>query len=206
MSLQILAYAAQMLDRDFIYRKPTYQRSPLGAHVRDGKSCVHRQTGHSRSRELNCSVECFVVVEEPAKGDNHVFAAHTAAQFAFQHNLDRPRNLPPKFAGSPHHSSVGAHDRRPNRAERPIHIRVRVGGDDEGSGHNIAALHHNLVSDARACGIEVYLMFFGKGLNRSIFLQVGLVLILDVVIEREHELPGIENLLRTNRFELAHHR
>ena len=202
--LQAPVYAAQILNRKLVHREPCHQRSPLGAHVRDGESCIHRQTGHARPHELNRSVECLVVVEEAAQGDDHVFAADTLTQLALQHNLDGPRNLPPEFARGPHRSRIGAYDGRSNGAERSVHIRVRIGGDDKRSRHNITALHHDLVADARTCGIEIDSVFFGKGLDRAVFLQVDLILILDVVIEGKDKLFGLANLFRADCFELTH--
>ncbi len=118
----------------------------------------------------------------------------------------RARNLPPEFARGPDSGGVGANDRSADRAQSAVHIGVRIGGDDERAGHDIAALDHDLVSDARAGGIEIDAMLFGEGFDRAVFLLVGFVLILDVVIEREDELLGIVDFLRADALELAHHR
>ena len=53
--------------------------------------------------------------------------------------------------------------------------------------------------------LEIDSVFLGEGFNGAIFLQVGLVAILDVVIEGEDELLRIVDLLGADRFELAHH-
>ena len=45
-----------------------------------------------------------------------------------------------------------------------------------------------------------------KDFDGAIFLLVGLIVVLDVMIEGEDELFGIVNLLRANAFKLAHHR
>src|SRR5579862_6408127 len=48
-------------------------------------------------------------------------------------------------------------------------------------------------------------MLAGKSLYRAVFLDVRLVMILNVVIQGKHQLLRIRNLFRPNRFELAHH-
>src|SRR5581483_4857682 len=83
---------------------------------------------------------------------------------------------------------------------------MRIGGNDERSRHDISALHHDLVSDAGARRIEVDALLFCERFNRAIFLLVGLVLVLNVVVEGEYQLFGIVNLFCANAFELTHHR
>ena len=82
---------------------------------------------------------------------------------------------------------------------------MRVGSDYKRSRHDIAAFHHNLVTDARACGIKIYSVLLGESLNGPVLCQVRVFFVLNIVIERKHKLPGIVNLLRANAFEFTHH-
>jgi hypothetical protein len=45
----------------------------------------------------------------------------------------------------------------------------------------------------------------GEGLNRAIFIQVYDIVILNVVVEGEHELFRLTDLLGADRLELRHH-
>ena len=108
------------------------------------------------------------------------------------------RNLPPEIARGPGSRGVGAHDRRADRAQRAVHIGVRIGGHDERPGNNISALHHDLVADARTRGIEIHAVIFREAFDGLVLLQVRIFLVLDVVIERKHQLLGIVNLLRAD--------
>ena len=127
-----------------------------------------------------------------------------SGRFAFEHDLDGARNLPPEFARGPNGGCVGAHDRRANGSQRAIHIGVRVRGNHEGTGHDIAALDHDLVSNAGPGRIEIDSVLAAKDSIERYFL-IGFVMILNIVIEREDQLLGIVDRLRTNSFELAHH-
>ena len=94
----------------------------------------------------------------------------------------------------------------PMAPERAVHVGVRIRGDDEGSRKDVAALDHDLVADAGAGRIEIDSMFPGEGFDGPVFLQVSLVMILDVVIEGEDQLLGVVDLRGAYRFEFAHHR
>ncbi len=83
---------------------------------------------------------------------------------------------------------------------------MRIGRDHKRSGHDISPFHHDLVSDARTRRIEIHAVMFRETFNRPVFVQVRIFLILNIVIERKHQLPGVMNLLRPNRLKLLHHR
>ena len=146
------------------------------------------------------------MVINSAQRNDDVFAGRARRQRAFQHHLNGSRNLPPEISSCPRRGRVGAHDRRTNRSQRTIHIRVRVRGHHKRSGHNISALHHDLVADARTRGIEINAMIFREALDGLVLVQVRIVLVLDVVVEGKHQLLGILNLLRSNGLKLLHHR
>ena len=69
------------------------------------------------------------MVVEAAERNDDIFPGCSFRQFAFQHNLNRPRNLPPEFTGGPGGSGISAHYRRANCAESAVHVGVRVGSD-----------------------------------------------------------------------------
>ena len=202
--LQSLVHAPQILGRDFVYGEPTHQWSPLRAHVGDREARVHRQAGHARAGEFNCRVQGLIVVVQAAESNNDVFSAHAFGQPAFQHDLNAARNLPPEIPGGPDRGGIGADNRSANGAQRTVHIGVRVGRDYKRSRHDISALNHDLVADARAGRIEIYPVLLREGFNRAVFLQIGFVVILYVVVQGENELPWNTYLLRADRLELAH--
>ena len=82
---------------------------------------------------------------------------------------------------------------------------MRVGSHHKRSRHNVAALDHDLVADAGTSGIEINLVLFRKGFNRTVFLLIRFILVLNVVIESKNQLLRIIDLLRPNALELAHH-
>ncbi len=146
------------------------------------------------------------MVIEPAQSDNDVLARSAVRQLAFQHDLNRARNLPPEFARGPHRGCIRANDRRSDRAQRAIHIGVRIRCHHKRTRHHITALHHDLVTNARPRRIEIHALLFCKGFNGAILLQVRFIPILDVVIECESKLLRIFHLLRADALELTHHR
>ena len=147
---------------------------------------VHAERRHAWAGELDRGVQHFLLVVQAAERDDHVFAGRTRRELAFEHNLDGARNLPPEFAGRPDGRRVGAHHRRADRAERAVHIGVRIGGDDKGAGQHIALLDHDLVADAGARRIEIDALLARERLHGGILGQVRCILILDVVIGGEH--------------------
>src|SRR5581483_11545219 len=72
------------------------------------------------------------------------------------------------------------------------------------SRHDVSALNHNLVPDARPRGIEIDSVLFRERLNRAIFLLVGLVLVLNIVVKGKDDLLRVMDLLCTDALELAH--
>ena len=145
------------------------------------------------------------MVVETAERDDHIFAGRSFGQLAFEAHFNRTRDLPPEFARGPNGSRIRAHDRCADRAERTVHVRVRVGRHNERPGHDVTALDHDLVPDARTGGIEVDAVLFGEGFDSAIFLLIRFVLVLDIVVERKDELFRIMNFLSANAFKLAHH-
>src|SRR5579885_1120465 len=83
---------------------------------------------------------------------------------------------------------------------------MRVGSDHERSGYHVTALHHDLVPNARTRRVEIYPVLSGKCFDRPVFLLVRLILVLDVVVQRKHQLLRFVDLLRPNALELAHDR
>src|SRR5215469_4102251 len=117
------------------------------------------------------------MVVETAERDDHIFAGRSFGQLAFQPDFDRTWDLPPEFARGPNRSRIRAHDRCADRAERTVHVRVRVGSDDERPGHDVPALDHDLVPDARTGGIEVDAVLFSEGFDGAIFLLIRFILV-----------------------------
>ena len=145
------------------------------------------------------------MVVEPAERDDHIFAAHPFGEIAFEHDLNSARNLPPEFTRGPNSGRVGANDRRAYGPKRTIHVGVRVRCNYEGARRDIAALDHDLVSNAGAGWIEVHRVRGGEGFDRAILPLIGFVVILNIVIKREYQLFGVVDSRRTDTFELAHH-
>src|SRR5208283_3123302 len=181
-------------------------RAPLGGHIRNRKPRVHRERGHSRPRKLDRRIQAFIMVIKSAQSNNDVFACRSRSKLALQHDLNRPRNLPPEFARRPHRSCIRAYDRRTDCPQRAIHIGVRIRCHYERSGKNISALHHNLVADARARRVKIHAMLLGERFDGAVLFLVRLDLILNIVIQREHHLPRIFQFLRPDTLELAHDR
>ena len=122
--LEPLVHASQIGNCDLINREPAHQRPPLGAHVGDGKTGIHRKAGHAGPAELDRGVQYFVVVIQSAERDDDIFPGCSFRQFSFEHNLDGSRNLPPEITGRPNGGSIGAHDRRAYRTESAVHVGV----------------------------------------------------------------------------------
>ena len=61
------------------------------------------------------------------------------------------------------------------------------------------------MADAGTSGIEINLVLFRKGFNRTVFLLIRFILVLNVVIESKNQLLRIIDLLRPDALELAHH-
>src|SRR5437868_8390178 len=116
----------KIFDRDRIYWEPANQRPPLCRHVGDGKPCIHRKTRHAYSAELDGCVQYFIVVVEPAKGNDDVFSRGSRGQCAFQYYLHRPWNLPPELSSRPDCGCISAYDRSSHRAQSAIHVGMRV--------------------------------------------------------------------------------
>ena len=196
----------KIFNRDFVHWEPAHQRSPLGRHVRDGEPRIHRQAGYSRSSELDCRVQHLIVVVETAQSDDDVFPGCSVRQSPFEHHLDGPRYLPPELSGCPDGCRVSANNWGAHGTNGPIHIRMRVRSHYERSRYCISALHHDLVTNARACGIEINSVLLGECLYGAIFGLVRFVFVLNVVIECKNKLFGIVNLLRADALEFLHHR
>ena len=196
---------AQIPDRDLVHRKPADQRTPLCGHVRDRKPRVHGERRHSGPRELDRRIQAFIVVIKPAQRNDDVLASDTVRQLAFEHDLNRPRNLPPEFARSPNRGCIRTDNRRSNGAQRAVHIGMRIRCHRERTRNHIPALHHDLVPNARSGRIKIYTLLLRKRFNRAVLLEVRFFLILDVMIERERKLLRIFHLLRADALELAHH-
>ncbi len=199
-------HASQIGNCDLINREPAHQRPPLGAHVGDGKTGIHRKAGHAGPAELDGSVQNLIVVIQTAEGDDDIFPSCSFRQFAFEHNLDGSRNLPPEIAGCPNGGSIGAHDRRTHCTESAVHVGVRIGGDHKRARHHVPAFHHDLVANAGTGGIKIHPVLLGERLNRAVLLLIRLILILNIVVERKHELLRIMNFLRPDPLKLAHDR
>src|SRR6266849_2620159 len=82
---------------------------------------------------------------------------------------------------------------------------MRIRCNHERTGDHISPLHHDLVSNARSGRIEVHALLFGERFNRAVLLLVRFILILDVMVECEHELLRVLHLLCADTLELAHH-
>ena len=60
--------------------------------------------------------------------------------------------------------------------------------------------------DAGARWIKIHTVLLGESLDGTVFGQVGVLFVLDIMIEGEDELFGIVNLLRANGLKFLHHR
>ena len=186
----------QIRQRDLIDRKPAHQRAPLGGHVGDAQARVHAERCHARAGELDCGVQHLFVVVQSAERDDDVLAGHARRQLALEHNLNGARNLPPELARCPDGGCVGAHHRRADRAQRAVHVGVRIGGDDERSRQHVTFLHHDLVADAGARRIEVDAVLARERLHAAVLRQVRLFRVLNVVIGSEHRLRRVVDTRR----------
>src|SRR5207244_8088777 len=79
--LESLVHASQIGNCDLINRKPPHQRPPLGAHVGDGKTGIHRKAGHAEPAELDGSVQNLIVAIQTAEGDDDIFPSCSFRQF-----------------------------------------------------------------------------------------------------------------------------
>jgi hypothetical protein len=61
------------------------------------------------------------------------------------------------------------------------------------------------VANARARGIEIHAVIFRKALDGLILVQIGILFVLDVVVEGKDQLFGILDLLRADGLKLLHH-
>ena len=72
-----------------------------------------------------------------------------------------------------------------------VHVRVRIGADDQRPRHRVAVIDDDLVANSGAGGIEVDALIAREDFDLSILLQVRLRAILNVVIECEDRLSRI---------------
>ena len=203
---EVLPAGVQPGERDLVHREPADEGAPLGRHVGDRHAGVHRERGDAVAGELERGVEHLLVVVEAAQGDDHVLAGDAGTQPAAQHHLDGARDRPPERPRGPDRGGVGAHDRRADRAEGAVHVRVRVGGDHERTGDDVPLLAHDLVPDPGAGGVEIDPVRPGERLDPAVLAEVLLGGVLDVVVEGEHRLGGVGDARRADPRELRHHR
>ena len=203
---QTVMREAQISNGDFIHREPAHDRSPFGAHVGDGQTCIHREAGHAWAREFHRGVEGLVVVVQAAESDDDILAGHALGQLALQNDLNGARNLPPEFSCRPHRGGIRPHNRRAHGAQGAIHIRVGVRSDNEGTRRYITPLDHELMANPGTGRVEIDPTLTSECFDRTILLQVRFVMILYVMVEGEDELLRVVDLLCANRSEFAHHR
>ncbi len=60
--------------------------------------------------------------------------------------------------------------------------------------------------NAGARGVEIHAVIFGEPFDGLVLVKIRIFLVLNVVIERKHQLPGIVNLLRSDALKFLHHR
>jgi hypothetical protein len=128
-----------------------------------------------------------------------------SGQFAFEHNVNRARNLPPEFSCRPYCGGIRAHNRRAHGTEGAIHIRVGVRSDYEGTRCYISTLDHELMANPGTGSVEIDPVLPGECFDRTILLQVRFVMILYVMVEGEDELFRVVDLLCADRLKFAHH-
>ena len=150
-------------------------------------------------------VEDFVVVEQAAEGDDDVLADDARLELALENDLRYRRDLPPCNSGCPDTRGIRPHDRSSQAANATVHVRVAVRGNSQSPWPCVALFHHDLMSDARPCRVEICSMKLRETFDGAVFVQIQLVPVLDIVIERKDELSGIPDFLRPDGLELLHH-
>ncbi len=178
------------------------QGAPLGGHIRDGQPLVHGEVGQVIAGELHAAVEHFVLVVHAAQRDDHVFAHHSGSKPAGELHLHDVRHFPPRLARGPDGCGVRADDRRSQRGQGPVQVRVRIGRHHQAARRDESLLHHDLVPDARARREEPDAVLFGKRLDLGVLGQVVGVAVLNVVIDREHRLVRVGDAGRPDALEL----
>ena len=81
---------------------------------------------------------------------------------------------------------------------------MAVRGHRHHAWESVALLDHDLMSDASTRRIEIYTHLGCELFDAGIFLEVGLAVVLDIVIQREHRLAGIRHRSGPYALELAH--
>ena len=98
------------------------------------------------------------------------------------------------------------HDRRAKAADPAVHVRVPVRRDAERIRPRIAFFDHDLMADAAPCRIKVDPVLLGKRFDLAVLGEIIRRRILNVVIQCEHRLARIGNLLRADALELGNDR
>ncbi len=193
-------------DGPLVHREPAHQGPPLGGHVGDGEAGVHGERGRPGAGELHRRVQHLAPVVEPAQRHDHVLPGHPGSEGAAQHHLHGGGDLPPEDAGGPDGGGVGTHHRSAHRAQAPVHVGVRIRGHHERPRNRVALLHHDLVADAASRWMELDPVLAGEGLYGPVLVEVRLGAVLDVVVQREDDLPGLVDARDAETLELRHHR
>ena len=140
----------QILQGNFIHREPADQCPPFGGHVGDAESCIHAERRDARPGNSTAAFSTSSWLYRPQSVMITSLPRPRRRKFALQYDLDGARDLPPEFARRPDGGGVGTDHRRADRAQGTVHVRMRIGGHDEGSGQHVSLLHHDLVADAGA--------------------------------------------------------
>jgi hypothetical protein len=176
--------------------KQACQRSPLGGHVGYGQPLFDRQQRDAIADKFDRVIQDLVVIEISAEGDNNILAGNAGLEFAIEFYLGDGRDLPPGAAGSPYGRGVGTNYRSAQACQSAVHIGMAVGGYHQGARPGVALLAHDLMPDPASGGIKIDILLFGEDLNRGIFFEIGLIPILNIMVQGKYSLAWIVNFLR----------
>ena len=193
-------------EGDAINGEDSGQCAPFGGHIGDGQAVVKGQGRYTLACELHGVVEDLVLVEVPAEGDDNVFTADTRFEFTIEATARYRGDLPPSAAGGPDRSGVGTDNRRSQATQAAVHVAVAVGGHDDRLRPGVTFLAHDLVTYPAPGGVVVDAVLAREGGDFEILGQVGLALVLDIVIEREHDLSRVGDFGGADTQELGYDR
>lgn len=131
--------------------------------------------------------------------------SHTRGQDSGEVDLGNRGDLEVCLTSGPDRRSVSSHHRSSKRTNATIGVGVGVRGHRNSARPGISLLNHDLMANTTAGAIEGNAVMAGELLDQSVFLQVGLALVLNIVIQRQYDLLGVVNFGGADRGELGHY-
>ena len=156
--------------------------------------------------ELDGRVQHLSLVVQPAQSDDDVLPGRSVSQATSQDDFHRAWDLPPELASGPDGGGVRSNDGCTERAQRSVHVGVRVRSHHQRSWHDESVRHHDLVTNSRSGRIESDSVCCRELLDPCVFVEVRVRPVLDVVIQHEHGLVRIRDGCRADGRELLHDR